>query len=731
MRTWPHDPFPIVLTPGPCHPVLTTVHTADAYLLCGRTALGRHTQRIVNALLAVLLLSLPFQALAQVAPLLTPIRSFIHEYPGDCCQEKGVWSTALSPDGNTLVSYHEQSVWLWDTKSGKKIRVLNGHQADVRHVALSRDGALLASAARDGSVLVWDAKTGKQLRSLAGLTGLVDALAMGDAGRVVAMGREGKIIVWQPNGAIHSEVSYDRKTTTAQAFSADGSKVALYRTDSTIRLIDLNKGTVIATIGTPGKRPASRAIAFSADGKTLAFGTGSDGKVVGLWSLGTDVDNISGGPWEAPAAVAKIAFSPDGRWLALAVQDLSEGYSIYILDGRSYALAAVLQGDTWAADLSFSRDGRTLAAATGGEKQVHLWATPAGMTADLKASWARYSSNLKNATQHDASDVGSRDGLSFSPDGNLLAGTTFHRLYLWDVASRTLRLAQKESNGNFVPLTYTRAQFLPDGKTLATFTSDRAARFWDVERLKVSYVTTPTGVREGLAGFAPGIAGENYLLPIATYASSIGSGIFAKSNHDGFDTFEVRQVGSNKLVSSFVKRDGTEGEWVSGFAFDDKRNLIYGCNANGIVVMDGNSGRQRAVFEQAENIGDRCTLGLSNDGRWLVQTAAYQMLCAVWDTRNGQRLIHVRMAGVSGSLQAAALSADGKTLLCGNMGDPSVSINVAAYDVASNKRLWVIPQYIIGRVSSLAIHPNGKTFAAGGDAKITFWDLATGQPATH
>ncbi len=109
-----------------------------------------------------------------------------------------VWSVAISPDGQTLVSgSRDKTIKVWELSTGRLMRTLTDHAAEVWSVAISPDGQTLVSESRDKTIKVWELSTGKLVRTLTSHAAEVWSVAISPDGQtLVSGGQDNTIKVW-------------------------------------------------------------------------------------------------------------------------------------------------------------------------------------------------------------------------------------------------------------------------------------------------------------------------------------------------------------------------------------------------------------------------------------------------------------------------------------------------------------------------------------------------------
>ena len=316
-----------------------------------------------------------------------------------------------TPESIRTAGTKDLIVKFWEATSPADRGPFRGHAGDVKSIAFSPDGSLMATGSWDRTVKIWSIETGEERNTLKGHGSVVACVAFSPSGDTLATASWDKTVrLWrvrtgQPLNILkgHSGV------VTAVAYSRAGDLIVTGGWDKTIRLWDPATGNVLGVL--QGHERMVTSVAISPDGLWLVSG-GWD-KTVRIWSRETLTCRavLRGHAGD----IDSVAFSPDSRLVASGaldhtarVWDPSRDQPLFILRGHTAHVTGV----------EFSPDGKLLATA-GWDRSVRLWNVANGQP-------------VANLSGH----AGSVLSVTFSPDGKLLASSSLDRsVKFWDVGT--------------------------------------------------------------------------------------------------------------------------------------------------------------------------------------------------------------------------------------------------------------------------------------------------------
>ena len=314
---------------------------------------------------------------------------------------KAVLGASLNQEAYTAQgSRLDTRVRRWDVSAPVRTAQLWGHSDVVSAVAVSRDGATIASGSGDGTIRLWDAQTAQPLGiPLRGHRGTVNCVAFSPDGKLLAScAVDGAVRLWDAATGlpVGEPMRPDRGSATCVAFSPDGKLLATATgardmesgfmsggIDSALGTTgdeDLMASSVIRTwdagtralVGEPirGEWTTVSGLAFSPDSRMLAAVAG--GPAVHLWEIATrKPSGIK--PRRESAGMNAVAFSPDGRLIATADDD--KLITLWDTSTGEQSGKPLSGHDGEVLGIAFSHDGRTIASAST-DTTVRLWDVP-------------------------------------------------------------------------------------------------------------------------------------------------------------------------------------------------------------------------------------------------------------------------------------------------------------------------------------------------------------------
>ncbi|XEV04990.1 hypothetical protein FSHL1_010277 [Fusarium sambucinum] len=243
------------------------------------------------------------------------------------------------------------------------ILTMEGHKQDVKCVAFSHDGCLLASGSQDKKIRIWDVLTGTCLQTLDSQSCIHTVAFSPKTYELASASLDKTIKIWDANnGALLQTLDHDGHVRTL-AYSKNGSVIVSGSAEGTITLFDTLSGVCIRTLVIDDSSEVF-SIVFTHNDQILSCRSRD---ALLIWDLRTQAD-----PHRIQQISDAFALSPTNDILALAPGSAVKLWDLTMVPHWGYSLQE--------ADGSpvFSNDGSMIATESEKLEQLTLWRSCTG-----------------------------------------------------------------------------------------------------------------------------------------------------------------------------------------------------------------------------------------------------------------------------------------------------------------------------------------------------------------
>ncbi len=321
---------------------------------------------------------------------------------------------------------------------------------------------------------------------------------------------------------------------------------------------------------------------------------------------------------------------------------------------------------------------------------------------------------------------------AFAPDGKRIASASSDQtIRIWDAASGENLLTLSGHSDSV-----RSCAFAPDGKRIASASDDQTIRIWDAasgenlltlnghSRPVLSCAFAPDGKRIASASDDQTIriwdaaSGEN-LLTLNGHSGPVLSCAFApdgKRIASASDDQTIRIWDAASGENLLTLNGHSRPVWSCAFAPDGKR-IAFASDDQTIRIWDAASGENLLTLNGHSRPVLSCAF--APDGKRIASASDDQTI-RIWDAASGENLL--TLDGHSGPVLSCAFAPDGKRIASAS-DDQTIRI----WDAASGENLLTLDGHS-GPVLSCAFAPDGKRIAsASDDQTIRIWDAASGE----
>lgn len=596
-----------------------------------------------------------------------------------------VRALAVSPDGAlvlTAAGYLDNTALLWSA-SGKLLKILEGHQNDLKDAEISNDGKhMLTLETESWTLHLWD-KQGNKVRSLPALN-IYDACFSANSQFIFAGTMNGEVRQHDFTGTVHRVFKGGDAVVTQVVCSKDGQYIAAGDELGIVRIYDPT-GKLLQTLDGHDEKEIE-SLTFSPDGQRLASGAQNNNVVLWDCQTGKMIKKLA----VQQSLVRGLAFSPDGKYLASAGPDEEQ---IYLWDAQGNLLRQFKSEAV--NELEFTPDGQNLLIAPR-YKNAQLYS--------LEGELMREYRNEASSVTQVAFSPTAEDSLFIAIGGE---GT---HVRLWDVTSGEA-MGFLGENPFHTPLA-----FNPRFPELLIAAAGDSLYHYNLAADEHTKVAQPQYIGHSALAYHPD--GERFL--ISNYTGGIQ---LWRHDEAVWNMLWGNQLDSNRVTTLSFSSDGQhfllarDRAWVPHNVYGLAEDREQPFNENGFPAEL----RRVDNFELVKEYGNSAGQAIfSPDGKYVATNEGYTL--SLYNRQTGQEIFHIQNPNddIFPAVTCLAFAPNSQSIVVGLTSNELRQYNLQGKLIREYKGHK-------STIRSLAFAPNGSFLISGSsDNTAKIWSTSTG-----
>jgi WD40 repeat protein len=642
-------------------------------------------------------------------------------------------SYCFSPGGQYVVTgAQDNTLIIWDFKSGKIIRQIARHTEAIRTVVFSPDGKFILSASADNTARIFEVISGKQTAVIKLPKNELHQAYFNSNGKYVYLldGRDGcwlyttsgkKVFrvdknysafyqqhLIDPSGTkILSAPDYkgvvvlgiEKQDTLLKlpfdkpnemAFSADGKRIAISSAKLFSKVFDATNGKLLFELIPPGDKQCDGCNmhqVFSNDGKWLLTKSNYTNAV--LWNMNTGKPELQFCPDEERPSYMR--FSANDQWVLIA---FDENWQVF--ETKSGKRKLHIKSDRLDyMEGSFSPDNKFLLV-PGSRNEIEVWELQSGKKVRSLEGYLNKKRDdgmaFDETYWRDRSilrAISSRRGMALHPDGKkMVIGNVDSSALVVDLfTGKVIKTLHGHHQSVYL------FAFSADGKTLATGGADRQIRLWNTENWTLIRV----------------LKGHQQIL------------------------FDIQfSPEGDQLISGAW--DGQcliwnlQDEEVVGMDLGNKSPYTVRFSPNGLYFFLSDLNKETQMLERDSRQQFRTLTGhtdvvssmsFSREGQTIV-TGSWDGMVKVWDMKTGMLL--QKMTAHTGQVNAVTIDHKKNTIISG-----AADNLILVWDPVNNKMVMELKGHAAPITSLIASYDGTRLYSLSEDGMFKVWDLLSGK----